>query len=87
MMISCIEAGRLLSESLDRKLSFWEKVKLRFHAFICSSCSRGGKQVILVDEAARRLAANPDLLETVAGVKLPEKYRRQIKEALASRDD
>ena len=87
MMISCIEAGRLLSESLDRKLTFWEKIKLRFHAFICSSCARGGRQVILVDEAARRLAADPDLLDTVAGIRLPEKYRQQIKEALASRGD
>ena len=81
-MISCREAGRLLSESLERRLSLWERLKLRFHLLICSTCSRASSQVLLVNEAAQRLAADPRLLEIATGVKLPEDVRDRIKEAM-----
>ena len=83
-MISCREAGRLLSESLERDLSLWERVKLRLHLLICSACSRGSSQVLLINEAAKRFAADPDLLELATGVSLPDEVRERIKKAMDS---
>lgn len=34
-MLSCKEIARLVSESFDRRLSFWERFCLRFHAMMC----------------------------------------------------
>lgn len=37
-MMNCRQATELLSQSLDRPLTFQEKMKLRFHLVICSGC-------------------------------------------------
>ena len=38
MMLSCREASRLISDAMDRKLSRYEQVSLRFHLLMCSNC-------------------------------------------------
>lgn len=38
-MMSCKKASQLLSQQLDRQLTFNEKIGLRFHLFLCSGCT------------------------------------------------
>jgi hypothetical protein len=38
MMINCKEASRLASHALESPLSWWQRMKLRFHARLCSWC-------------------------------------------------
>jgi hypothetical protein len=40
VQLSCEEASRLASESLDRELSRSERWGLRFHTLLCRSCHR-----------------------------------------------
>lgn len=42
--LSCCEASRLLSESMDRELSRRERWSLRFHTIVCSACRRFARQ-------------------------------------------
>lgn len=47
-MISCMEATRLASIQMERKLSFWERVQFRLHLAICIGCRRAEKQFALM---------------------------------------
>lgn len=51
MMMNCEQATRLLSEALERPLTFTEKTELRFHTLMCSGCRQFGRQM----EALRSL--------------------------------
>ncbi|HUX82993.1 MAG TPA: zf-HC2 domain-containing protein [Halothiobacillus sp.] len=44
-MLKCRAATRLLSEELERKLSFREVLGLRFHTLECTNCRNFGRQI------------------------------------------
>lgn len=50
-MLSCKEATQLFSEGLDRELSFWQQMNLRFHVLMCRACARYTRQVQALDVA------------------------------------
>lgn len=56
MMLSCKEASRLVSQGLDRKLGFGERVALRVHLTICDGCTNFKDQVAFLRKAVSRLA-------------------------------
>jgi len=56
MMLSCKEASRLLSQGLDRRLGFAERLALRLHLLICDGCTNFSKQVAFLRKAMARLA-------------------------------
>lgn len=39
MKHACQSASRLASDSLDRKLGLWERLKFNLHLLICKNCS------------------------------------------------
>ena len=60
MMLSCKEVTRLVSQGLDRRLGFAERVRLRLHLAICDGCTNFKKQTAFLREAVRRLGSrNP----------------------------
>ena len=56
MILSCKEATPLVSQGLDRRLGFVERLALRLHLAICNGCSNFSKQVAFLRKAMRRLA-------------------------------
>lgn len=56
MMLSCKEATQLVSQGLDRRLGFAERVALRLHLLICNGCTQFRKQTAFLREAMKRLA-------------------------------
>jgi hypothetical protein len=56
MMLSCKEASRLVSQGLDRRLGFAERLALRLHLLICDGCTNFSKQVAFLRKAMARLA-------------------------------
>lgn len=56
MILSCKEATQLVSQGLDRRLGFAERVALRLHLAICNGCSHFRKQALFLRKAMRRLA-------------------------------
>jgi len=54
-MLSCKEASRLVSQGLDRKLGFGERVMLRVHLTICDGCTNFKDQVAFLRKAMSRL--------------------------------
>ena len=57
MMLSCKEAARLVSQGLDRKLGFGERVMLRVHLTICDGCTNFKDQVAFLRQAIRKLGS------------------------------
>jgi hypothetical protein len=39
-MFNCQHMSRLISEGLDRPLSFWERIRLAIHVLGCPPCAR-----------------------------------------------
>jgi hypothetical protein len=56
VILSCKEAARLVSQGLDRKLGFGERVTLRVHLAICDGCTNFKDQVAFLRKAMSRLA-------------------------------
>ena len=38
-MLSCKQVSKLISDSLERRLTFWEKLQLKFHIVMCKLCA------------------------------------------------
>jgi len=54
LKLTCKEAGRLISERLDRKLSLPQRTALRLHLAICDACTRIHLQFRFLRRAASR---------------------------------
>lgn len=76
-MLSCRKATALASTALDRPLMFRERVLLRGHVLICSSCRRATRQFrrlrTTVREAAGELQGG-----STARTPLPEAARTRL---------
>jgi hypothetical protein len=78
-MLTCKEASRLVSESLDRRLRLTELIGLRVHLLICEACARFAAQMRFLRRVCARAAGD----ESVGpDVKLPVPARRRIAKAL-----
>lgn len=82
LMITCEKSAKLICEGLDRPLSFWERVQLRFHVTMCSACKAFQKQ----NEALLRLFEQRfQKLSATRTETLPEdaceRLKRRIQEA------
>jgi len=47
-MLSCKEVSRLVSDSLDRDLSFRQRMGVRLHLMMCGMCRAYEQQVLLL---------------------------------------
>ena len=56
MILTCKEVSHLVSQGLDRRLSLWERVRLRVHLAICEGCTNFSKQMQFLREAVSKLA-------------------------------
>lgn len=80
-MISCKEASELISQSLDRRLSFAERVRIRIHLLVCQACTQYGKQLSFLHIAASRFSKGMEHGDQEASRLSPE-ARHRIKKAL-----
>jgi hypothetical protein len=55
VILNCKEATRLVSQGLDRRLGFAERLALRLHLAICDGCTNFRKQVQFLRRAVQRL--------------------------------
>ncbi|MFC1836449.1 zf-HC2 domain-containing protein [Thermodesulfobacteriota bacterium] len=82
MMLSCKEAAKLVSESLDRSLTFRQRLSLRVHLLMCRFCSRFQKQALLIKEAARRMAHEDEDSSAASHMSLSPEARDRIKSTI-----
>jgi predicted anti-sigma-YlaC factor YlaD len=80
-MLSCEEVTRLVSESLDRELSFRQRVSTKIHLMMCRLCSRYSKQLAGLREAFRLHAMGEDDIE-IYPASLSSEARERIIQSL-----
>lgn len=51
-MLSCKEVSSRVSESLDRKLSLWDRFGVKLHLLMCNACRRMARQMALLRDAS-----------------------------------
>lgn len=62
--LSCKETTLLVSQGLDRKLSWSERLSVRLHLFVCEACARFKHQIEFLRAAVRRGAQQLDEAST-----------------------
>ncbi len=60
LRLSCKEASKLISEGMDRRLSFAERIGLRLHVRICDACTRFTSQVNFLRKALKAFPGPDD---------------------------
>ncbi len=81
-MPNCREVTQLASESLDRKLSFGERIGMRFHLMMCKLCTRYVWQLKFMHHASRTADENH---VKGSGARLSEDARDRIRNRLSQR--
>lgn len=54
--MNCVQATRLLSEAMDRPLTWQEQLRLKVHLGICTGCRRFSGQMPVLRRISRRYA-------------------------------
>src|SRR5215469_16340368 len=75
----CREVVKLLSQSMEAKLPFTTRIKIRFHYLICIWCYRYGKQL----HALRKIASSlPGHVDDCSRETLPDSSKERMKQVL-----
>ncbi len=74
-MLTCKQASQLISQSLDRPLSFSDRIKVRFHLFICDACTQFNKQLTQLRIAVHKLRGD---IENDDAIQLPVEAKARI---------
>jgi hypothetical protein len=76
----CSEITRVISQSLDRKLTFGERVTLKLHLMVCLRCVRYLQQLVML----RNVTRHPSQLNAIeeSAPPLTNEARERIKAAL-----
>jgi hypothetical protein len=77
-MLSCKDVTRLVSESMDRSLPLGKRIGVRLHLLICEFCARYERQLLLIRETVRHLAATVEAPGESFGETLSEEARERI---------
>lgn len=80
-MLSCKQASQLLSQSLDRRLSWRERMGLRLHLMVCDVCQRFGRQLAIMRSAIRIMVQTGEQDEQV---RLPAEAKGRIAKVIGS---
>jgi hypothetical protein len=54
IFINCDEATAICNKNQYKEASFWEKLKLGIHIFICKKCRQYSKQNIILTEVCNK---------------------------------
>ena len=57
-MITCEEASKLISGSMDHKPPFWERMNLKMHLLMCKVCPTYMRQLHLLRRLVKEWASN-----------------------------
>ena len=79
-MMNCQQTSQLLSQGLDRPLSFRERLALRLHLLMCEACRRFGRQLRFLSRVAAEIETRT---LTNEHLRLGERARERIKQAMS----
>jgi hypothetical protein len=81
-MLNCRQVTRLVSQSMDARLPWYQRLAVRFHLLYCVWCRRYAAQVQFLRKALKGLATGPAAVPPPAlSPEAKEKIRHRLAEA------
>lgn len=81
-MLSCRDVTQLISESMDTSLPIGKRIGMRLHLLMCKFCTRYERQLLLIRETVRRIAATEEKPGEPPGGTLSEEAKERIRKSL-----
>jgi putative zinc finger protein len=81
---TCERTVEMISQSMERPLTFKERTKLKLHLWICAWCQWYMEQLHLIRQTARAKAEEPP--EFISGVGLSDEARERIRRRLTNQN-
>jgi hypothetical protein len=83
-MLNCKQTSQLISQSLDRDLSWKERFLLKLHLLICKNCTRFGQQLKALYVGLKHIGKN---VENDVDITLPLESKKRIEKSMDSHID
>jgi hypothetical protein len=77
-MVRCEDTAKLVTDSLEQKLSFMQKIKLWLHLMVCSECRECRSKILMMRQVIGKYV-NADGTD-YRNNRVTKKKRNQIKE-------
>lgn len=74
---ACSKASKLASDSLDRRLTLSERLRLLLHTAICGVCRHSSEEIALIHTTARLIHE-----QRSGNIRLSAEQRRRLQKAL-----
>ena len=82
-MSRCKDITKLISDSLERKLSWWQRIDLRAHLILCGICRRFQANVLVLRQLAKsKLALSEKNYDASEKPKLSVEAKTRIRNAI-----
>lgn len=81
LMLTCKQASQIISQSLDGPLSGSDRIKLKFHLFLCGACNRFSRQLRFLSSAVKRIKHD---IENNSSIQLPLESKTRIFQKISS---
>jgi hypothetical protein len=81
-MLPCRDVTQLISESMDTSLPIGKRIGVCVHLLMCKFCSRYERQLLLIRETVRRIAATEEKPGEPPGETLSEEAKERIRKSL-----
>ncbi|MDZ4142335.1 MAG: zf-HC2 domain-containing protein [Methylotenera sp.] len=65
LIITCKDASKIISQSLDGPLPWPDRMKLKFHFLICDACIRFNRQLHILSNAVKGIRNNIENNSTI----------------------
>ena len=84
-MFSCKQISAMISESMDRKLPFSQRMGIRFHLMMCKLCTSYQKQLFFIREVLHSSRESSESNTASSG--LSPEGRKRIKKDLLDKTE
>jgi hypothetical protein len=81
-MLNCKQTSQLVSQSLDRRLTWKERLAVRLHLLICKYCARFNRQLLAMRAGLKRASQT---IEEDTNIQLPSDAKARIAKALEAK--
>jgi predicted anti-sigma-YlaC factor YlaD len=78
-MLNCKQTSQLVSQALDRKLRFRERLAVNLHLLICKYCRRFNQQITALRVNIKRIT---QLVEDDSSIEMPPEAKSRMAEIL-----
>jgi len=82
-MLNCRQVARLVSQSMEAKLRWYQWLGMRIHLLYCVWCRRYASQIHFLQKACKQMDAEPEVtLSNTLSAEAKDKMRARLQEAM-----